>query len=63
LRHQVGEAGVINVAILSVIRRWHLREGVHHCHIIETGNECYRLRHGTTQPMKKEPRTRKTTTS
>jgi len=35
----------------------------HHCHIIETGNESYRFRHSTTQPTKKEPRTRKTTTS
>ncbi len=34
----------------------------HHCHILETGNESYRFKNSSTQP-KKEPRTRKISTT
>ena len=34
----------------------------HHCHIIETGNERYRLKHSNTQP-RKEPKARKSSTT
>ena len=32
----------------------------HHCHILETGNDSYRLKHSTTHKEKKEKKTPKT---